>query len=219
MSKINSKTLMVAAALLMVLALLFMATPLLRVNGLANRAGFPSTFNSQTSPGGQNVFPGQGGSQQVPGNGTQGQGNPGTQINPFNPNNPNNSTGQPFANRARSLFGLGLLSGITGTIFYGIALLVSLAAAVGMFLAKRWGQVLGIVMGVVYLILAVVSFLPTILLGFARGLNFLSLGLTGLHLVLAVAVIVLASIPAKKMMAQVVPVEPVTPGTPPAANA
>ncbi len=110
------------------------------------------------------------------GNGTQGQGNPGTEINPFNPNNPNNSTGRPFANRGRSLFGLGLLSGITGTIFYGIALLVSLAAAVGMFLTKRWGQVLGIVMGIVYLILALVSFLPTILLGFGRGLNFLSLG-------------------------------------------
>ncbi len=212
MSKINSKTLMIAAALLLVLALLFMATPLLRVNGLANRAGFPRTFNGQAAPNGQNGFPGFG-------NGTQGQGNPGTQINPFNPNNPNNSTGRPFANGARSLFGLGLLSGITGTIFYGIALLVSLAAAVGMFLAKRWGQVLGIVMGVVYLILAVISLIPTILLGFVRGLNFLSLGLTGLHLVLAVAVIVLALIPAKKMAAQAVPVEPVTPGTPPAASA
>jgi hypothetical protein len=212
MSKLNSKTLMVAAAVLMVLALLFMATPLLRVSGLANRTGFPRTFNGQTAPGGQNTLPGLG-------NGTQGQGNPGTEINPFNPNNPNNSTGRPLANGGRSLFGLGLLSGITGTIFYGIALLVSLAAAVGMFLTKRWGQVLGIVMGIVYLILAVVSFLPTILLGFGRGLNFLSLGLTGLHLVLAVAVIVLALIPAKKMLVQAVPIEPVTPATPPAASA
>ena len=31
-------------------------------------------------------------------------------------------------------------------------LLVSLAAAVGMFIAKRWGQVLGIVMAVIYLL-------------------------------------------------------------------
>jgi hypothetical protein len=56
-------------------------------------------------------------------------------------------------------------------------------------------------------------------LGFWRGLNFLSLGLTGLHLVLAVAVIVLALIPAKKMLVQAVPIEPVTPATPPAASA
>jgi hypothetical protein len=205
---------MVAAAVLMVLALLFMASPLLRVSGLANRTGFPRTFNGQAAPGGQNSLPGLG-------NGTQGQGNPGTQINPFNPNNPNNSTGRQFANRGRSLFGLGLLTGITGTIFYGIALLVSLAAAVGMFLTKRWGQVLGIVMGVVYLILALVGFIPTILLAvtFARGFNVLSLGLNLLHVVLAVAVIVLALIPAKKMLVQAVPVEPVTPAAPPAASA
>ena len=105
---------------------------------------------------------------------------PGQSGNPINPpTRPPQPT--PPAGRSpggtRSLFGLGLLSGITGTIVYGIALLVSLVAAVGMFLTKRWGQVLGIVMGVVYLILAVVSFLPMILLGFlAEDLNFLSLG-------------------------------------------
>ena len=167
MSKLNSKTLTIAAAVLMVLALLFMATPLLRVTGIsnANRTGFAGRFNGQTTPGAPNGFPGFG-------NGTQGNGNS------TNPTTPTNPTGRTFNGGTRSLFGLGLLSGITGTIVYGIALLVSLVAAVGMFLTKRWGQVLGIIMGVVYLILAVIGLIPTILAGiyFARGLNALEPG-------------------------------------------
>jgi len=197
MSKLNSKTLTIAAVVLMVLALLFMATPLLRVSGFSGRTGFNRQFNGQATPGGQNGFPNQG-------NGFQGQGNQ---------TNPTNSTRQ-FAGRTRSFIGLGLLSGLTGTIVYAIALLVSLAAAVGMFITKRWGQVLGIAMAVVYLILGLVSFIPMLLLGFARALNGLSLGLSILHLVLAIAVIILALIPAKKMTA---PISPVI--TPPAASA
>jgi hypothetical protein len=200
MSKLNSKTLAIGAAILMVLALLFMATPLLRVTGItgANRTGFAGRFNGSATPGGQNGFP-------RFGNGTQGQGNS------TNPTTPTNPTTRQFPARTGSVLGLGLLSGITGTIVYGIALLVSLVAAVGMFLIRRWGQVLGIVMGVIYLILALVSFLPLILAGFLRGLNFLSLGLTILHIVLAVAVIVLALIPAKKMLAPASPAASVTP--------
>jgi Predicted membrane protein (DUF2127). len=162
----------------MVLALLFMATPLLRVSGVTNRAGFNRQFNGQANPGGQNGFP-------FPGNGTQVPGNP------TFPTDPNNPTTRQFPNRTQGLIGFGLLSGITGTIVYAIALLVSLAAAVGMFITKRWGQILGILMGVIYLLLAVVSFLPLILTAFTRGLNPLSLGLNILHLILAVAVIVL----------------------------
>jgi hypothetical protein len=205
MSKLNSKTLTIAAAVLLVLALLFMATPLLRVTGIsgANRTGFAGRFNGQTTPGAPNSFPGFG-------NGSQGNGNS------TNPTTPTNPTGRTFNGGARSLFGLGLLSGITGTIFYGIALLVSLVAAVGMFLTKRWGQVLGIIMGVVYLILALISFLPILLAGFLRDLNFLSLSLTVLHVVLAIGVIVLALIPAKKMLT---PSTLDKPATPPAANA
>ena len=109
------------------------------------------------------------------------------------------------------MLGLGLLSGMTGTIVYAIALLVSLAAAVGMFITRRWGQVLGIVMAVIYLILGLVSFLPMILMGFMTALNGLSLALTMLHLVLAMAVIVLALIPAKKVAIPIVPATPATP--------
>jgi hypothetical protein len=78
--------------------------------------------------------------------------------------------------------------------------------------------VLGIVMGVIYLILALVSFLPLILAGFLRGLNFLSLSLTIVHIVLAIAVIVLALIPAKKILAPAAPA-PVSQATPPTASA
>jgi hypothetical protein len=209
MSKLNSKTLTIGAAVLLVLALLFMATPLLRVTGItgANRTGFTRRFNGSTTPGGQNGFPGFG-------NGTQGQGNT------TNPTTPTNPTTRQFPAGARSLLGLGLLSGITGTIFYGIALLVSLVAAVGMFLTKGWGKILGIVMGIVYLILSVVGLIPTILLAFtfARGFNALTLGLSFLHLVLAIAVIVLALIPAKKILATAAPA-PVSQATPPAASA
>jgi hypothetical protein len=209
MSKLNSKTLTIGAAVLLVLALLFMATPLLRVTGItgANRTGFTRRFSGSTTPGAQNGFPGFG-------TGTQGQGNS------TNPTTPTNPTTRQFPAGARSLLGLGLLSGITGTIFYGIALLVSLVAAVGMFLTKGWGKILGIVMGIVYLILSVVGLIPTILLAFtfARGFNALTLGLSFLHLVLAIVVIVLALIPAKKILASAAPA-PVSQATPPAASA
>jgi hypothetical protein len=209
MSRLNSKTLMIGAGVLLLLALLFMATPLLRVTGItgANRTGFNRQFNGGVNPGGQNGFPGLG-------NGTQGQGNS------TSPTTPTNPTGRTFPGRTSSLFGFALLSGITGTIVYGIALLVSLVAAVGMFLTKRWGQILGIVMGAIYLILAVLGLIPTILTAFtfARGFNALSLGLSFLHMVLAIAVIVLALIPAKKMLPPATPEAPVSQATPPAAS-
>jgi hypothetical protein len=145
-------------------------------------------FGPGTGTGGQNFVPGQGDGLQIQGNGVPGQGNS-FQDNQTNPN-------RQFTTRGRTLFGFGLLTGVTGTIIYGIALLISLAAAVGMFLTRRWGQVLGILMAVAYLLLGLLSFLPQLLLGFARGLNPLNLGLTVLHVVLAVAVIVLALIPA-----------------------
>ena len=199
---LNAKLLPIAAVVLLVLALLFVATPLLRVSGIPGRTGFNRQFTGtggQGLPGGQNGFGFQGQGSNGSNNGTQ----PGTTT----------TTGQPFARRGGSgLLGLGLLSGIGGTIVYAIALLVSLAAAVGMFMTKRWGQVLGIVMAIIYLLLGLVGFLPTLLMGFFRGFSALSLGLSMLHLVLAIAVIVLASIPAKKVLA------PVAPATPAAAS-
>lgn len=208
MSKLNSKTLTIAAVLLVVLALFFMATPLMRVSGFSGRPGFTRLSNGQSLPGGQNGFPSQG--NELPGQGfsgqtggTQGQGN-------------STTPGQQFTGQPRSLLGFGFLNGMTGIIVYAIALLVSLAAAVGMFITRRWGQVLGILMAVIYLILALVSFIPMILLGFMGALNGLSLGLSILHLVLAIAVIVLASIPTKKVAT---PAVPATSAIPPAASA
>jgi hypothetical protein len=202
-TRINTKLLPIAAILLVVLGLLFMATPLLRVSNAAGRAGFNRPANGQFVPGtgtGQNGFSGQDGF--TPGQGSTGTGGTGT--------------GRTFNRPAgANLLRLSFLSGITGTIVYGIALLIALAAAVGMFLAKRWGQVLGILMAVIYLLLGLVSFLPILLAGFLRGINFLSMGLSILHVVLAIAVIVLASIPAKKMLA---PLGTSTPTTPPSAE-
>jgi hypothetical protein len=171
----------------MVLALLFLATPLLRFNSGFQRSGnFTPPVNGITPPGGQNGVPGQG----FPGQG--GSGNPARQ----------------FGGRGGGLLGFGLLSGTTGTIVYAIALLISLAAAVGMFITRRWGQVLGILMAVIYLLLGLVSFIPTLLIGFLRGFNGLSLGLSILHVALAIAVIVLASIPGKQAMVSASPVTP-----------
>jgi hypothetical protein len=210
MSKLNSNTLMIGAGVLLLLALLFMATPILRVAGVSggNRTGFTRQFNNGTNPGGQNGLPGLG-------SGTQGQGNS------SNPTTPANPTGRTFAGRNRSIFALTFLNGITGIIIYGLALLVSLAAAVGMFLTKRWGQLLGILMGVLYLVLALLGLIPTIMVAFtfARGFNALSLGLSILHVVLAIAVIVLALIPAKKVLASAAPAAPISTATPPAASA
>jgi len=207
---LNTKLLPIAAVLLLVLALLFMATPLLRGSTvLSNGTSAIRRFNGQTLPGdGTGTTPG--GQFFVPGDGTvpQGQGFPGQ--------GGSNLPLRQFGGRGGGLPGFGLLGGMTGTIVYAIALLISLAAAVGMFLIRRWGQVLGIVMAILYIILALVSFLPMLLMAFMRSLNGLSLGLSILHLVMAIAVIVLASIPGKKVLT---PVFPVTADSPPVTSA
>jgi len=193
---LNAKMLTIAAIVLIVLALLFLVTPLLGLNGITRSGNFPRSFNGQTFQGGQNGSPGQGNGptffqgnpNATPGQGNNFQGQGGT----------NNFPTRQFGARS-GLFGLGLPGGTAGTIVYGIALLVSLVAAVGMFNAKRWGQVLGIIMAVFYALLTVIGFLPTLLLArFLGATSFLSLGINILHLLLAIAIIVLASIPAKK---------------------
>jgi hypothetical protein len=211
-TNLNTKLLPISAILLLVLALLFMATPLLPISSFSGGNGINRQFNDQNLPGGQNGLSGQGFPNQ-PG-GLQGQGfpnQPGGLQDQGNTTTPN----RQFTNQTPSLLRLGFLNGITGTIVYALLLLAALVAAVGMFLVKRWGQVLGIILAVVYLLLGLVSFLPMILLGFARALNGLSLGLSILRLVLAIAVIVLAMIPAKKVLA---PIMPATPATPPVVH-
>ena len=212
-TKLNTKTLMIAAILLVVLALLVMATPLVRTTGggFGNRTGNGTnrTFNPQgfATPqggytGGQGFVPGQGGT----GGNTTGGTNP-------------NFTGRRFNGGGVNLLRIGFLSGIEGTIIYAGLLLVSLAAAIGMFLTKAWGKILGILMGVVYAALALVSTLPILLSGFlsrALGAMALNIGLNVLHLVLALAVIVLALIPAKKLIAPIAPPAATTPPAPPA---
>jgi hypothetical protein len=174
---LNPKLLPIAALVLVVLALLFMATPLLRASGGPQRNGnFVTQGNGQTPP--RNIIPGGGGVQRFFGSGSG-------------------------ASPRQISIGGGLLGGIAGSIFYFVLLLVSLAAAIGMFMTRRWGQVLGIILAVLYSLLGLVSLLP-LLLSISFGVrNPISLILGVLHLLLAVSVIVLASIPAKKAATQV----------------
>lgn len=211
MSKPNSKTLTVAAALLIVLALLILASPLLdRSMGLRGRTGAAPQFSapanglSQTSPDFQNDqgFPAPG---NAPSGGTQGQ---------TNPNFPNRQfTGQ----MPRNIFRFGFLSGLSGTIVYTIALLLSIVAAAGMFMNKAWGKILGIILAVLYAALALLNILPTLFFSaILRFSNPWNIALNILHLVLAIAVIVLASIPAKRL---ITPPPASTEPAPPTASA
>jgi len=184
---LNPTLLPIAAVVLIVLALLFMATPLLHPARAFQRGGnFVPQGNGQSFP--QNSFPGQGSDSQH--QGVPGQGG-------------SNFPNRQFATRGGGLLGFGLLNGMTGIIVYFIALLVSLAAAVGMFLAKRWGQVLGIFMAILYSLLGLVSLIPILLMSSLGLRTPLSLILGVVHVLLAVAVIVLASIPAKKVLTPV----------------
>ena len=96
----------------------------------------------------------------------------------------------------RVAVGGGLMGGRGGIFIYFAALLVALTAGVGMLYTKRWGQVLGIILAVLYGLLGLLSLLPLLLIRFIAP-NPVSLILGAIHLLLAVAVIVLASIPGK----------------------
>jgi hypothetical protein len=205
MSKLNSKTLTVAAILLVVLALLMLATPLLGpALGLTGRTGTVRQFQGNGStPNFQGFQNGQGNNSQGQGNSAQGQ------------TTPDLSNRQFQGRTGSSIFRLGFLNGVTGTIVYAVALLVSLGAAAGMFITKAWGKILGIIIAVLYAAIALISIVPSLLLSATfRLFNPLSIGLNVVHLVLAIAVIILALIPAKKLAAA-----PITTTTPPASPA
>ena len=158
---LNTKLLPIAALVLVVLALLFLAGPLIRpASGIQRTGNFVLQTNGQIVP--------QNGSS-APGNGTN------------------------LTTRRLAVGG-----GRGGIIVYFLALLVSLAAAIGMLFIKRWGQVLGIILAVIYGLLGLVSLLPLLLRRFLGAPNPVSLILGIVHLLLAVSVIVLASIPGKK---------------------
>jgi len=163
---LNTRLLPVAALLLVVLALLVQAGPLIRpASGTARAGNLVTPGTGQTGTSGQGT-----GTQVVVGGG----GTTGT--------------------TRRLTIGTG---GQTGVILYFVMLLVSLTAAVGMLFTKRWGQVLAIIMAVLYSLLGLLSLLPLLLTRFVGAPNPISLILGLVHLLLAVAVIVLASIPGK----------------------
>ena len=206
---LNRTLLPIAAGILILLALLFMATPLLRqtrrFQGVGNLGtpGNGPTFQQNGVPGQGSATPGPGFS--IQGSGPQGFSDQGGGRQFFTDQGGPNSTNRQF------IAGIGFLSGRSGPIIYFVALVIALAAAVGMFLVKRWGQVLGIFMAILYLLAGLVSLLPLLLFSAFALRNPFTLILGILHVVLAIAVIVLALIPARKETAPVA-VEP-----PPAA--
>jgi len=165
---LNARMLSLAALALVVLALLFQAAPLIRTAGLRRSANFGAAGNGQALPQGQS-----GGTQLFVGGGA-GQLQGGTNTS------------------ARRVLVGGGFSRVTILIYF-VMLLISLAAAIGMLFTKRWAQVLGIIMAVLYGLMGLLSLVP-MLLGFVVPVT-LILGIV--HLLLAVAVIVLASIPGK----------------------
>jgi hypothetical protein len=182
---LNSRLLTVAAILLIVLALLFMATPLFRTVGVVgNRGNFVSRNGQFNNPNGQFTNPNGSDTQQG--------------FRPFQ-----NGTGRGSTNFPTRRFvpGSGLLAGVAGSFIYFGALIVSVIAALGMFTMKRWGKALGIVMGVLYLLVGLLSLIPLLFLG-AFGLrNPVMLILDIVHVLLAISVIVFASIPGKRLPA------------------
>lgn len=194
---LNRTLLPIAAGILILLALLFMATPLLRQTrrfqggGNLGTQGIGPSFQ-------QNGSPRQGSGTPGPGVFNQGSG---SQVSPDQGGGRQFFSNQGGANSTNRRFiaGIGFLGGRSGPIIYFIALVISLAAAVGMFMARRWGQVLGIVMAILYLLVGVVSLLPILLFSAFALRNPFTLILGIVHVALAIAVIVLASIPAKKL--------------------
>ena len=167
---LNTKLLPIAAILLVVLGLLFMVTPLLRTTGALPRTGNIVTQGTTGQPGASNgVTTTQGGGRFFTG-----------------------STGLNGSGRRVAVGG-----GAFGIVFFFVALLASLAAALGMLFTKRWGQVLGIVMAALYGLLGLVSFLPLLFIRLIGIRNPISLVLGAVHVLLAAAVIVLASFPPK----------------------
>lgn len=190
---LNPKLLTAAAIMLIVLALLFMATPLLRTaGGFESRGSFVTRNGQFTNPNGQFTNPNGSDTQQG--------------FRQFQNGSGQGSTNLPTR---RFAFGGGLLAGVAGTFIYFGALIVSVVAALGMFTLKRWGKALGIVMGVLYLLVGLLSLVPLLFLG-AFGLrNPVTLVLGIIHVLLAIAVIVFASIPGKQPLAPAEPPPPV----------
>lgn len=201
---LNPKLLSIAALVLVVLALLFLAAPLIRqATGFQSTGIFIPSGNAgsgqvtSTSAGGAGPSllintSGTGGSGGSSASGATGQGS-GNQffIGGGGGNQVQGGTNLPAR---RITIGTGSRVGV---ILYFVALLVSLAAAVGMLFTKNWGRVLAIVMGVLYGLLGLVSLLPLLLIRFVGSPNPATTVLGIVHVLLAVSVIVLASIPGK----------------------
>ena len=175
---LNPKLLPIAALLLVVLALLFLAAPLIRTG----RPEYPAE-RGQFCPAG--LTNGHVRRQHPPGHARERQ------------QSWSAARRKPGPGRTMPPGGYGAAAAGRDDFLYFVMLLISLAAALGMLFTKRWGQVLAIIMGVLYGLFGLVSLLPLLFIRFVGAPNPVNLILGVVHLLLAVAVIVLASIPGK----------------------
>jgi len=186
---LNATMLTIAAGVLVLLALLFLATPLINGNrGLPGNANFTRPSNGQLPQFNQN-----GQQNGLPGTSTGGTGAVGGQT--FQ-----GFQGRQLGNR-NFLSAFNLLGGSNRTLVYAIAFLLSLAAAIGMVMTRKWGRILGIVMAAIYILLAIIGLLPQLLFRFVGIRDPIGLIISATQLVLAVVVIILASLPGKAIPA------------------
>ena len=167
-------TLVITAFLLLLLILAFAVLPMTGLersffrigNSNFNRGQLPQGVNPGNFSGGQNFTPGQ------------------------SPNSNNGTSGQNFSTTRRfnANSGINQVLRILTNIMRWVVIGIGLLAVVGMWLKKRWGIVLGI-------ILAVIAFASTVPSLFRPSFLAFTLILNIVILVLAVGVVVLSLLP------------------------
>lgn len=184
---LNATMLSIAAGVLVLLALLFLAAPLVSGNRvLTGNDSFNRSSTSGQPPFDQNNLPnGQPGiTNGFPGTGTT------RQFQGFQ--------GRQAGNRSfLSVFNL--IGGRNRTFVNAIAFLVSMAAAIGMLMTRNWGRVLGIIMAIIYILFAIIGLLPELLFRLNGIRSPVGLIISVLELILAAAVIILSSLPGKPL--------------------
>lgn len=167
-------TLVVAAVLLLLLILAYAVLPMTGLersffrSGIQNfnRSQFPQGVNPGNFNGGQNFNPGQN----------------------YDQNNGSNNQNFSTTRRFNANSGINQVMRILTNILRWVVIGVGLLAAVGMWLKKRWGIVLGI-------ILAVIAFASTVPSLFRPSFMAFTVILNIVILVLSVGVVVLSLLP------------------------
>lgn len=172
-------SLVIAAVLLLLLILLYAVLPLTGLErslfrgGLtgANRGQFQGNFNPNTLPNGQNI--------------TQGNLPPGQN---FDQNNPGSNQTFSGTRQFNANSGLNAVMRILNNILHWTVIVLGILAIVGLWLKKRWGIILAI-------ILAVVAFAFTVPSLFRPMFNAFTVATNVSILLFSVGVVVLSLLP------------------------